>query len=298
MQIAVLSRGPSLYSTQSLLIAGQRRGHRMFLIDYMDCSLSLSPGRPSVYYKEERLPRIDAIIPRIGSSGTTHGAAIIRQFEQMGVYTTLTADALLSARDKLTCYQILANSGLQFPLTTYGSIQEAADYLLDSVGGVPVILKLLRSTHGLGVMLLEDRRTAESVIETFQRLKETFIVQEFIREAKGEDVRALMVDGELVAAMKRKAMPGEFRSNLHRGGSAIQLELTKEELNVARVAVQRLGLGVAGVDILQSKRGPLILEVNPSPGLEGIETTTQIDVAGAIIELIERQLIGRKKIVS
>ncbi len=290
MNIAILSRGPGLYSTQSLLIAGQKRGHRMFLIDYTDCSLRLERNQPLVYYKEEKLGHIDAIIPRIGASGTYFGAAVIKQFEMMGVYSVLGSEPLLQARNKLRSLQIISRSGLGFPRTIYGNLNDDAAYLVEAVGGAPVVIKLLRGTHGLGVTLAKDFGTAESIIESFQKLKERFLVQEFVKESSGEDVRALVVGGEVVATMKRKARPGEFRSNLHRGGNSIHIKPTSNELHTAKEAVRLLGLKVAGVDMLQSHRGPLLLEVNPSPGLEGIETTTQVDVAGKIIELIEARL--------
>ena len=289
MNIAILSRGPSLYSTQSLLIAGQKRGHRMYLIDYADCSLRLERNQPLVFYKEEKLGHIDAIIPRIGSSGTYFGAAVVKQFEMMGIYSVLGSEALLQSRNKLRSIQILSRSGIGFPRTIFGNFNEDSEYLVDAVGGTPVVIKLLRGTHGLGVTLAKDFSTAESIIESFQKLKERFLVQEFIKESNGEDIRALVVGGEIVAAMKRKARPGEFRSNLHRGGSSIHIKLTNNEIHTAKESVRLLGLEVAGVDMLQSHRGPLLLEVNPSPGLEGIETTTQIDVAGKIIELIEQK---------
>lgn len=295
MNIAILSRGPGLYSTQSLLIAGQKRGHRMHLIDYMDCSLTLQRNKPRLYYKEEPIDYLDAIIPRIGASGTAHGTAVIRQFEMMGVYTVLKSKALLRSRSKLESLQLMVKSGISFPKTAYGTVFEEAAYLIESAGGIPVVIKLLQGTHGLGVVLAEDQRTGESVIEAFQKLKQDFIVQEYIKEAKGEDVRVLVVGDKIVAAMKRKALPGEFRSNLHRGGTSIQIKLTNEEIRAAKKAAQIMGLEVAGVDMLQSKRGPLLMEVNPSPGLEGIEGTTGINVAGQIIEWIEQRVEAEKK---
>lgn len=295
MNIAILSRGPGLYSTQSLLIAGQKRGHRMYLIDYMDCTLTLEGNQPHVYYKEEKLGRIDAIIPRIGASGTFYGASVVKHFEMKGVYTALPSEALLRSRNKLRSMQALSSSSeIQFPKTAFGHFNQDVSFLIDSVGGVPVVIKLLRGTHGLGVILAKDRTTAESVIEAYNKLKERVIIQEFIKEASGEDIRALVVGDEIVAAMKRKARPGEFRSNLHRGGSSIHIKLTNAEIKSALEAVRLLGLKVAGVDMLQSKRGPLVLEVNPSPGLEGIETTTNVDVAGRIIEMIEQEVKEQK----
>ncbi len=287
MNIAILSRGPSLYSTQRLLIAGQERGHRMFLIDYADCSLVIEKGHPRVYYKEERLIPLHAIVPRIGDSGTALGVAIIRQFEMMGVKTATPSEALFKSRNKLHSLQLLSAAGLGVPKTIYGHHHHQSDYLIETVGGVPCIVKLMKGTHGQGVMLLRHQSSAESTIETFQKLKEAILVQEFIEEARGEDVRAFVVDGKIVAAMKRKARPGEFRSNLHRGGSSIHIKLTSAEIETALQATAVLGLRVAGVDMLQSSRGPLLLEVNPSPGLEGIETTTKINVAGKIIEMLE-----------
>lgn len=261
----------------------------MYLIDYSDCSLVLESGRPQVYYKEERLGRIDAIIPRIGASGTAFGAAIIQQFEMMGVYSVLPSASLLKSRDKLKSLQLLSNAGIGFPKTFFGHFYQDIDFLLDAVNGLPVVIKLVKGTHGLGVILAKDRNTAEAIIESYSKLREKFLVQEFVEESSGQDIRALVVGGQIVAAMKRKARPGEFRSNLHRGGTSIHIKLTQAEIDTALQSVEILGLKVAGVDMLQSDRGPLVLEVNASPGLEGIETTTGIDVAGKIIELIEQQ---------
>ncbi len=290
MNIVILSRGPGLYSTQSLVNEGQQRGHHMRVVDHVRCSIVVEKGRPQVYYAGERLHTIDAVIPRIGASVTSKGAAIIRQFEMMNVYSSVSSDALLKSRDKLRCLQLLAMAGLGIPKTVYTDLTQNVSNLIDAVGGLPVIIKLLEGTHGLGVILAETRNTAESVIEAFNRIKERIIVQEFIKESNGADVRVFIINGEIIAAMKRKAAPGEFRSNLHRGASSIHIRLTQAEIETALKAVDILGLDVAGVDMLQSDRGPLILEVNPSPGLEGISKTTGVDVAAEVIDFIEQKV--------
>jgi len=290
MNIAILSRGPQLYSTQALALAAEKRGHHVSVIDNLMCSIIIEKDKPEVYYGEKMLWGIDAIIPRIGASVTFQGAAIIRQFEMMKIYSTLPSEGLLQSRDKLRSMQLLSMAGIGLPKTAFTNYGEDAQHLIDAVGGTPLIIKLLKGTHGLGVILAENNTTASSVIESFNRVRERVIVQEFIAESNGADVRAFVVDGKIVAAMKRKARPGEFRSNLHRGATAIHIKLTSEEERTALKAVKMLGLKVAGVDMLQSDRGPLVLEVNPSPGLEGISTTTGIDVAGQIIELVEREV--------
>lgn len=294
MNIAILSRGPQLYSTQALLKAAESRGHRVFIIDHLFCSIVIEKGYPQVYYGENMLRGIDAIIPRIGASVTFQGAAITRQFEMMGVFSVASSEALLRSRDKLRCMQLLSMADIGLPKTAFANYTDNAQELIDAVGGPPLIIKLLKGTHGLGVILAENNTTAESVIESFNRIRERIIVQEFIAESEGADVRAFVVDGVVIAAMKRRARPGEFRSNLHRGATAIHIKLTKEEEETALKAVKMLGLHVAGVDMLQSNRGPLVLEVNPSPGLEGITTTTGIDVAGKIIEFIEKNNEGKE----
>lgn len=290
MNIAILSRGPSLYSTQSLMYSGQKRGHKMQIIDHVRCSIIIEKGLPRIYYAGERLNNIDAIIPRIGASVTFHGAAIIRQFEMAKVFSVTSSDALLKSRDKLRCLQLLAMARLGVPKTVFTDFTQDAANIVDALGGAPVVIKLLEGTHGLGVILAETRNNAESVIEAFNRVKERVIVQEFIKESGGADTRAFVVDGEIVAAMKRKARPGEFRSNLHRGATSIHVKLTQAEIDTALKAVEVLGLDVAGVDMLESDRGPLVLEVNPSPGLEGITKTTGIDVGDKIIEFVERSI--------
>lgn len=294
MNIVVLSRGPGLYSTQSLMAAGEKRGHQMRIIDHTRCNLIIEKNMPQIYYEGMEIGGIDAIIPRVGSSVTYQGSAVIQQFEVMDIFSTCQAESLLKARNKLKSLQLLAKAGLGMPKTAFNAYIFDANELIQSVGGVPVVIKLLNGTHGIGVILANDHNVAESVIETFIKTKQRVLVQEFIKEASGADIRALVVDGEVVAAMKRKARAGEFRSNLHRGGSSIHIKLTSAEEQTALAAVKALGLGVAGVDMLQSDRGPLILEVNPSPGLEGIETTTNIDIAGKIIQYIEREVAKKK----
>jgi ribosomal protein S6--L-glutamate ligase len=267
----------------------------MRIIDHVRCNLVVDSGQPAIYYEGERLKNIDAIIPRIGASVTFHGAAIIRQFEMLKIYTAASSDALLRSRDKLRCLQLLAMENLGVPKTVYTDFSPNVKKVIEAVGGTPLIIKLLEGTHGLGVILAETDKTAESILDAFYKIKERVIVQEFIEESKGADVRAFVVDGKIVAAMKRKALPGEFRSNLHRGGNSIHIKLTQAEIDTALKATEVLGLDVAGVDMLQSKRGPLVLEVNPSPGLEGISRTTGIDVADKIIELVEQKIQAHRR---
>lgn len=288
MKIAILSRGPQLYSTQSLVRAGMKRGHAMHIVDHTRCTLAVGRGRPRIYYNDYPLERFDAVIPRIGASVTLQGASVISHFEMMQSFTVARSEALLQSRDKLRCLQKLARCGIEVPRTVLAAAGQDLMPLLSELGGLPVVVKLLESTHGNGVLLAESYRAAESMIEAFQRLGERIIIQEFIREAKGADIRALVVAGEVVAAMKRQARSGEFRSNLHRGASAEVANLSDEEMEVVRKSVKMLGLDVAGVDFLRSRRGPLVMEVNASPGLEGIEGVTGVDVAGKVIEFIER----------
>jgi len=290
MNIAILSRGPQLYSTQSLYRAALVRGHKVKVYDHLLCDIVLEKGKPSIYYLGEELPPVDAVIPRIGSSVTFYGSSVVRQFEMMNVFTTLSSEALLRSRDKLRCMQLISNSQLGIPYTIFANDTSDSRYLIDSVGGVPLIIKLIEGTHGAGVVLAKDDNTAEAVIEAFSKTRKRFLVQEYIKESRGEDIRAIVVDGEVVASMKRKAAPGDFRSNLHRGGSSIHIKLDSKEEETALKATEILGLKVAGVDMLQSERGPLLLEVNASPGLEGIEGTTHVDIAGKILEYIERSM--------
>ncbi len=287
MKIVILSRGPQLYSTESLVNAGFRKGHYVRVVDYMECNVILNKNNPEIVYQSARLKDIDAIIPRIGNSGTFYGASVVQQFEMQDIYTTLTTDALLKARSKLRSMQLMSSCGIDMPRTILTNPLMDTGSIVNTIG-VPLIIKLLSGTHGLGVILAESKKTGESVIDAFHKLKERVIVQEFIKESKGSDIRAFVVDGKVVAAMKRQALPGEFRSNLHRGGSSEQITLTEREEWTVLKAVEILGLQVAGVDMLPSDRGPLLLEVNPSPGLEGIEKTTKVDIAGKIIEMIEK----------
>lgn len=294
MNIAILSRGPGLYSTQNLLRTGLSRGHHVRVLDHMRCNIVIEKDCPIIYYGNEVLTNVDAIIPRIGASVTFYGAAIVRQFELMGVHSATSSDGLLRSRDKLRCLQLLSTAGLGMPKTVFSDYTGSAEDLVRAVGGCPVVIKILSGTHGMGVVLAGTKQAAVSMIDAFNSLKERVLVQEFIPEASGTDIRAFVVDGKVVAAMKRRAQPGEFRSNLHQGGTAIAIKLTEAEEKTALDAARILGLKVAGVDMLPSNRGPLILEVNPSPGLEGITKTTGVNVAARIIESIERELHTKK----
>lgn len=295
MKIAVLSRNQDLYSTKRLLEAGKQRGHEMLCLDHLKCNLIIQKKSTSVHYNGAPVEGVEAIIPRIGSSVTFYGTAVVRQFEMMRVFTVVESQALVRSRDKLRSMQVMSRAGLDLPKTAFTNFSKKADDLVQSMGGAPLIIKLLEGTQGLGVVLAESDKAATSVIEAFNGLKARVIVQEFIQEAKGADIRAFVVDGEVVGAMKRQGKEGEFRSNLHRGGAATLIKLSRSERAAAVKAAKVMGLGVAGVDILQSERGPLILEVNSSPGLEGIEVATEIDIAGKIIEYVERNA-GKKRI--
>ena len=288
MKIAVLSRNPNLYSTKRLVEAGRERGHEVIVVDHLKCNIELEKRTPRIYYKDRYLDDIDAIIPRIGASVTFYGTTVVRQFEMMKVFTVVGSQALMRSRDKLSSLQILARAGVGLPKTVFTNYTKDVEHLVSSLGGAPLVLKLLEGTQGLGVVLAETKNAATSVLEAFNGLGARVIAQEFIKEAGGADVRVFVVDGVVVGAMKRQGKEGEFRSNLHRGGKAQIIELTDEEENTALKAAKALGLGVAGVDLLQSSKGPLVLEVNSSPGLEGIEKATQKDIAKRIIRYIER----------
>lgn len=290
MKIAILSRNPRLYSTKRLVEAGEQRGHSMRVLDHLKCNLVIEKRNPKVIYLGEEVTDVEAIIPRIGASVTFYGTAVVRQFEMMNVFSTAESQALVRSRDKLRSYQILSRAGLGMPKTVFTNYSRDVERILKEAGGAPVVIKLLEGTQGLGVVLAENRKAATSVIEAFNGLKARVIVQEFIKEAKGADIRAFVVDGHVVGAMKRQAKEGEFRSNLHRGGTAEVIELTTEEEIAAVKAANALKLGVAGVDMLQSERGPLVIEVNSSPGLEGIERATGKDIAGQIIRYIEKSV--------
>lgn len=290
MKIGILSRNSKLYSTRRLVEAGEKLGHEMHIIDHLKCDLVIEKKAPSIVYKDTKLEDFDAIIPRIGASVTFYGTAVVRQFEMMKVFTVVESQALVRSRDKLRSLQILSRAGLGLPKTVFTNDTRNVEAIIKEVGGAPLIIKLLEGTQGLGVVLAENAKAAESVLEAFHGLQARVIVQEFIKESKGADIRAFVVDGQVVGAMKRQAKEGEFRSNLHRGGSAEIIELTDEEETMAIKAAKAMGLGVAGVDMLQSARGPLILEVNSSPGLEGIERATGQDIAGKIMKYISRNV--------
>ena len=288
MNLKILSRNAHLYSTKRLVEAGLQRGHSVEVIDPLACDLIIEKKRPTVSYKGRFLGTTDAILPRIGASITYYGTAVVRQFEMMGAFTTTSSQALIRSRDKLLSLQLLSKADLGLPKTIFTNYSRDVKNVIDSVGGVPLVIKLLEGTQGLGVVLAETENAAESVIEAFNGLEARVIVQEFIKEARGTDIRAFVVDGKIVGAMKRQAREGEFRSNLHRGGTARIITLTREEERAAIKAAETLKLGIAGVDMLPSARGPLILEVNSSPGLEGIERATGTDIATEIINYIER----------
>ncbi|GFZ82594.1 putative alpha-L-glutamate ligase [Aquaticitalea lipolytica] len=290
MNIIILSRNPHLYSTQRLVEAAKQRKHNVEVIDPLKCEIIIEKRNPAILYKGRTLENIDAIIPRIGASVTFYGTAVVRQFEMMKVFSVVESQALVRSRDKLRSLQVLSRAGLGMPKTVFSNYTKDVAEVIEYVGGAPLVIKLLEGTQGLGVVLAETNNAAESVLEAFNGLQARVIVQEFIKEAKGADIRAFIVDGNVVGAMKRQGKEGEFRSNLHRGGSANIIQLTDEEENAALKAAKALGLGVCGVDMLQSARGPLILEVNSSPGLEGIEAATKKDIAKSIIRYIERNV--------
>jgi ribosomal protein S6--L-glutamate ligase len=290
MKIAILSRNQNLYSTRRLYESAIDHGHEAHIIDHLKCNIEIEQKGPALYYGEEYLTGFDAVIPRIGASVTFFGTAVVRQFEMMNVFTAVNSRGIIHSRDKLRCLQVLSKEGIGLPKTVFTNYSKNVKHVVESAGGAPVVLKLLEGTQGLGVVLADNMNAAQSVLEAFNGLKARVIVQEFIREAKGADIRAFVVDGEVVGAMKRQGKPGEFRSNLHRGGSSEVIDLTVEEKYTAILAAKAVGLGIAGVDMLQSERGPLVLEVNSSPGLAGIEKTTHEDIAGKIIEYIERNV--------
>lgn len=290
MKIAILSRNPDLYSTKRLVEAAEEKGHEVIVVDHLKCVIELEKKSPRIYYNGIYLDDIDAIIPRIGASVTFYGTAVVRQFEMMNIFSAVKSQALVNSRDKLRSLQILAKSGVGLPKTIFTNYAKDVDHVINAVGGAPLVLKLLEGTQGLGVVLAETRNAASSVIEAFNGLKARVIAQEFIEEAGGADIRVFVVDGVVIGAMKRQGAEGEFRSNLHRGGSANIIELTDEEELTAIKAARALKLGVAGVDMLQSDKGSLVLEVNSSPGLEGIEKATGKDIAKEIIKYIERNV--------
>lgn len=289
MRIAILSRNSKLYSTRRLVEAGQARGHEVDVIDTMHCYMDITSSSPSVRYRGKKLPQYDAVVPRIGASVTFYGTAVVRQFEMMGTFSINESVGISRSRDKLRSLQLLSRKGIGLPKTGFAHHPDKISDLLKNIGGAPVVIKLLEGTQGIGVVLAETDQTATSVIEAFMGLKANILVQEFIKEAGGSDIRCLVVGGKVIAAMKRQGAEGEFRSNLHRGGSASLVKLSPAERKTAVDAAATMGLNMCGVDILRSHRGPVVMEVNSSPGLEGIEKATSKDIATMIIEHIEKQ---------
>ena len=287
MKIGILSRNRNLYSTRRLHDEGVERGHEVHILDHYRCYVVLEKGNPTVHYRGEELRGYDAIIPRIGASATFYGTAIVRQFEMMKVFSANDSQAIIRSRDKLRSMQLLSRAGLGMPITGFAHMPGDKSDLIAKVGGAPLVLKLLEGTQGMGVVLAETKKAAESVLDAFYNLDTNLLIQEFIAEARGADIRAFVVDGHVVGAMRRQGREGEFRSNLHRGGTASTIELSREERYTALKAAKVLGLRIAGVDMLQSDRGPLIMEVNSSPGLEGIERATGENIAGRIYDFIE-----------
>lgn len=288
MNIVILSRNANLYSTSRLIEEGEKRQHVIEIIDPLKCDLIIEREKPTIYYKDRYLDYVDAVIPRIGASVTFYGCAVVRQFEMMNIFTTVTSEAILRSRDKLRSFQRLSKAGIGMPKTVFTNYSRDVEEVISHVGGTPVVIKLLEGTQGIGVVLAESKNAAESVLEAFNGLQARVIVQEYVKEAHGADLRALIVDGQVVGAMKRQGKEGEFRSNLHRGGSSDYVKLSEPELKLAIKAARALKLPVCGVDMLQSKRGPLVLEINSTPGLEGIEKTTHKNIARAIITYVER----------
>ena len=288
MKIAVLSRNPRLYSTKSLVAAIKKAGHEAHVVDYLKCHMSIASMRPTIFLGDRELKDFDAVIPRIGASQTFFGTAVVRQFEMMGTYSINESVAISRSRDKLRSLQLLARKGVGLPVTAFAHDTKATGHLIKLCGGAPIVIKLLEGTQGVGVVLAETPKAAESVIEAFRGLDAHILAQEFIKEAGGADIRCLVVGDKVVAAMKRQGQEGEFRSNLHRGGSAVVVRITPEERSTAVRAAKIMGLGLAGVDLLRSNHGPVVMEVNSSPGLEGIENATGKDIASLIIKHIEK----------
>ena len=289
MNIFILSRNKNLYSTSRLVEAGNKLGHNVRVVDYMRCYMNITSRKPTIFYGGESLGKVDAVIPRIGASNTFYGTAVVKQFEMMDSYCLNNSDAIANSRDKLRSLQILAEAGINMPITGFASHTKDIEGVIESVGSTPLIMKLLQGTQGQGIVLAETRKAAESVMSAFRQLDADIMVQEYIKESSGTDIRAFVIGNRVVAAMKRVAPEGEFRSNLHRGAHVEKLTLTSEENQVAIRAAKILGLTIAGVDLMRSNRGPLILEVNSSPGLQGIESCTKTDVASQMITFIERK---------
>jgi ribosomal protein S6--L-glutamate ligase len=294
MKIAILSRNAELYSTKRLIEAATERGHQVQVLDPLTCYINVNRIKSSIHHKGEALEGFDAVIPRIGASITFYGTAVLRQFEMMGVYSLNESVAITRARDKLRSLQLMARQGIGLPVTGFADKPGDIPDLIDMVGGAPLVIKLLEGTQGIGVVLAETRTAAESVIEAFMGLNANILVQEYIREANGADIRCFVIGNKVVAAMKRQAKAGEFRSNLHRGGTASTVRLTKEERSTALRAAKTMGLNVAGVDLLRSNHGPVVMEVNSSPGLEGIEAATDKNIADEIIAFLEQKVAADK----
>lgn len=294
MKIVVLSRNRNLYSTRRLIETGEARGHDMLVVDPLKCYMNITSHRPTVHFQDKTLEGMNAIIPRIGASVTFYGTAVLRQFEMMGSFSLNESVAISRSRDKLRSLQILAKKGIGLPVTGFAHSTKMSDDLIKLVGGAPLIIKLLEGTQGKGVVLAETDKAAESVIDAFRNLSAHFLVQEFIKESAATDIRCFVIGDKVVAAMQRTGKEGEFRSNLHRGGTAEVIKITPEERSTAVRACKGMGLNVAGVDIMRSNHGPLVLEVNSSPGLEGIERATKKDVAGMIIEYLEKNAVYGK----
>lgn len=294
MKIGILSQFPELYSTRRLVAACQSRGHEAVVINTLNCYMNINSIKPSIHYEGEDLTGFDAIIPRIHASVTFYGCAVVRQFEMMGVFVANDSISIARSRDKLRALQLLSRKGIGMPITGFANKPNDIPDLINMVGGAPLVIKLLEGTQGIGVVLAETKTAAESVIEAFLGLKANILVQEYIKESNGSDIRCFVVGDKVVASMKRQGPEGDFRSNLHLGGSGEQVKITAEERKMAVAAVKAMGLVVAGVDILRSNRGPLILEVNSAPGIEGIEQTTGISVTEPIVEYIEKMVAARK----
>ena len=289
MRIVMLARNPNLYSHKRLKEAAEQRGHSLDIVNSLRCYMNIASHRPTVYYNGEKLPKYDAVIPRIGASVTFYGTAVLRQFEMMGVYPLNESVAIGRSRDKLRSLQLLARDGIGLPVTTFAHDPKQTTEVLKLSGEAPLVVKLLEGTQGIGVVLADTNRSAKSVIEAFRGAGVNIMVQEFIKEAGGTDIRALVVGGKVIASMKRTGAPDDFRSNLHRGGSAQTVKISPEERLTATRAAKSMGLNVCGVDMLRSNHGPVVMEVNSSPGLEGVEKATGIDIAGKIIEFMEKE---------
>ena len=289
MKIVMLARNASLYSHRRLKEAAEARGHTLDIVDTLRCTMTIASRRPEVYYNGQSLKGYDAVIPRIGASITQYGLAVLRQFETMGVFPLNESVAIGRSRDKLRSTQLMARDGIGLPVTTFAHDPKQTEEVIKLAGGAPLVVKLLEGTQGIGVVLADTDRSAKSVVEAFRGAKVNIMVQEFIKEAGGTDIRALVVDGKVVATMKRTGAEGEFRSNLHRGGSAQQIKISSQERATAIAAAKCMGLNVCGVDMLRANHGPVVMEVNSSPGLEGVENATGIDVAGRIIEALEKR---------